>query len=99
LIEQEMRGHTDSIKALDYLFESPLLTVRLLEQHLQCSYVKANNLVAEFQRLGILEETSGGDRKRNRRFRYKRYLKIFDAMESATPESEESRAVETTVAE
>ncbi|MEO8339792.1 MAG: Fic family protein [Nitrospirota bacterium] len=99
LIEREMRGTTDSIKALDYLFESPLLTVRILEQHLHCSYVKANNLIAEFQRLGILEETSGGDRKRNRRFRYKRYLKIFDATESATAETEERRPVETTVAE
>ena len=59
-------------KLFDYLFEQPIVTVRLVEQHLDCSYVKANQLVEQFVQAGLLEETTGW--KRNRRYRFKPYL-------------------------
>jgi Fic family protein len=61
---------------LDYLYEQPLLTVRLVEQQLGCSYVTASKLVDQFVAMGLLFEATGG--RRNRRFRYEPYLALFE---------------------
>lgn len=68
-------------KLFDYLFEQPILTVRLVEQHLDCSYVKANQVVEQFVQAGLLQETTGW--KRNRRFRFKPYLDLFEQPQPA----------------
>ena len=64
-------GHT----LLDALFESPVTTVNRVQEIIGKSYPVANSLVADFERLGILRETTG--QKRNRRYRYEDYVKIF----------------------
>lgn len=63
-------------RLLDYLYEQPVVTVRLVERHLKCSFVTANKLVDQFETLKLVRETTG--RARNRRFRYKPYLALFE---------------------
>src|SRR5580700_3697986 len=62
---------------LEYLFQQPIVTVRLAEQHLNCAFVTANKVVERFVNLGLLEEMTGF--QRNRRFRYAPYLALFDS--------------------
>ncbi len=71
-----LNNSTAGLELLDYLFVSPLLSIKAVQAKLDCSYVKANKLVLEFARLGLLEETTGW--QRNRRFRFKAYLDLFD---------------------
>jgi Fic family protein len=61
---------------LDDLYEQPIISVRLVEQHLKSSFVTANKLVEQFIKLGILNETTG--RQRNRRYAYGPYLDLFE---------------------
>lgn len=65
-------------RLFDYLFEHPIVTVRMVETHLGCSYAKANSLIQQFAapEIGFLEEVTGG--QRNRRFRFKPYLALFE---------------------
>jgi Fic family protein len=84
----------------DYLFEHPLITVRMVEKELNCSYVRANKLVEQFTapEIDFIEEITGG--QRNRLFRFKPYLALFDAPslgleESAAP----TTAIQTTRSE
>jgi hypothetical protein len=65
------RGH----RLLDYLFEQPIVSVRMIEERLDCAYATANSLVDQFAELGILREFTG--RQRGRRFRYDPYLVLF----------------------
>ena len=85
-IAQKMGGSAAGLRLLDFLFEQPLISVRLVEQHLQCSYVTASKLVEQFVELDLLRETTGW--QRNRRYRYEPYLALFEpsslAIETAT---------------
>lgn len=62
---------------LEYLFEQPIVTVRIAQDHLKCAFVTANKLIERFVKLGLLKEMTGF--QRNRRFRYAPYLALFDA--------------------
>lgn len=62
---------------LDYVFQHPVLTVRMIERDLGCSVVTANKTVQTLADIGILREVTGG--RRNRRFRYDPYLELFPA--------------------
>jgi hypothetical protein len=50
-LSQKMGGSAAGLRLLDFLFEQPLISVRLVEQHLQCSYVTASKLVEQFVEL------------------------------------------------
>lgn len=76
------RTAPDARRVLDYLFAHPILTVRMIERDLACSFVTANKTVQALVDIGILRETTGG--KRNRRFRYDPYLALFPAEGSRT---------------
>jgi Fic family protein len=76
MIAQKIGGSANGLRLLDFLFEQPLISVRLVEQHLQSSYVTANKLVDQFVELGLLRETTGW--QRNRRYRYEPYLALFE---------------------
>jgi Fic family protein len=65
-----------AFRLLDYLYEQPIISVRLVEHHVQSSFVTANKLVEQFMNLGILNETTG--RQRNRRYAYAPYLALFE---------------------
>lgn len=76
LIASRMDGSTNGLRLLDVLFEQPLVTVRLVEQRLACSYATAAKLIDAFVELGLLREITGW--QRNRRFRYDPYLALFE---------------------
>ena len=75
-IVASLNNSTAGLELLDFLFQSPLLSVKAAKKHLDCSYVKANKLILQLEKLGLLEETTGW--QRNRRFRFKAYLDLFD---------------------
>lgn len=66
---------------LEYLFEQPIVTIRMAEQHLNCVFVTAEKVVNRFVKLGLLEEITGF--QRNRRFRYAPYLALFEPVRNA----------------
>ena len=61
---------------LEHLFEQPIVTVRVAEQRLECTFVTANRVVERFVELGLLQEMTGF--QRNRCFRYAPYLTLFE---------------------
>jgi len=87
-IGQRLRGNAHGLLLLDYLFEHPVLNVRMVEQHLGCTYVTANKLVEHFVMLGLLRETTGW--QRNRRYRYEPYLALFEASSPSNLSNEPS---------
>ena len=64
-------------RLLDYLFEQPIVSVRMVEKKLGCAYVTAGKLVDQFGELGLLKEITG--QQRNRRYRYEPYLALFES--------------------
>ena len=75
----EQIGGGSSPRLLDYLFERPVVTVRMVEGALDLSYATANKLVEQFESAGILRETTGW--QRNRRYQFEPYLALFRASE------------------
>jgi Fic family protein len=76
IIGEGLPGSTAGLRLLDFLYESPIISIRMAEQRLNCAYVTASNLINELVEVGILREFTG--RQRNRRFRYEPYLSLFD---------------------
>jgi Fic family protein len=62
-------------KLLDYLFTQPVITAQQIAELLNVSMVSAYKIANDFERIGILKETTGF--KRNRFFIFKEYLDIF----------------------
>lgn len=65
-----------ALRLFDYLFEQPIVTVRMVEQRLECVFATANKIVNQFVKLGILQETTGW--QRNRRYKFEPYLALFE---------------------
>jgi len=74
-------GVAAGLRLLDYLYEQPIISVRMVERHLKSSFVTANKLVEQFVKLDILQETTGG--QRNRRYSYLPYLALFESSVTA----------------
>ena len=60
---------------MKYLYKKPVVTVQDIQEELKVSLPTANSLVADFERLKILNEKTGY--KRNRDFEFTEYLKLF----------------------
>ncbi len=75
MIAQAATGSTYGLQLHDYLFIQPIVSVRMIEEHLGCNYMTASKLVEKFAGAGILEEITGG--QRNRLYRYTPYLALF----------------------
>lgn len=67
------------LRLLDYLYEQPMINVRMVERRLGTSFVTASKLVEQFVTMEILKETTGG--QRNRRYAYAPYLALFESSE------------------
>lgn len=93
----ERAAGNNALRLLDGLYEHPILSVRMAEHHLGCSYATAAKTVEEMQRLGILREVTG--QQRNRRYRYDPYLALFDQQALATPGADEAAQRQTTVSD
>ncbi|PIP11898.1 MAG: cell filamentation protein Fic, partial [bacterium (Candidatus Stahlbacteria) CG23_combo_of_CG06-09_8_20_14_all_40_9] len=65
-----------ALSLLESLYKSPIITVKSVEKATGLSPSNANALVEKFVNLEILEKV--GERKRNRRFVYKKYLALFE---------------------
>ena len=65
----------NGFRFLDLLFQRPLVNVNLVKESLKVAFATANNLINQFEKLMLLEETTGG--RRNRRYRYTTYLNLF----------------------
>ncbi len=72
---QERGLGANGLRLLDLLFFQPIINVNLVAGKLEVTFATANNLITPFQEIGLLEETTGG--QRNRRFRYSEYLSLF----------------------
>jgi len=77
---------------LEYLFEQPIVTVRMVEERLSCAFVTADKVVKRFVKLGLLDEMTGF--QRNRRFRYAPYLALFEPATSAAQATSKTTAQE-----
>lgn len=75
LIASELRNSPTAHVLLEALLEQPSMSVRQVEERIDRSYTAANQLVADFERLGLLVEVTG--QRRNRRYHYKPYLDHF----------------------
>ncbi|MGM0554921.1 MAG: Fic family protein [Myxococcota bacterium] len=64
---------------LEALLEQPSMSVRHVEEQIDRSYTAANQLVAQFEKLGLLVEVTG--QRRNRRYHYKPYLDLFGELQ------------------
>jgi hypothetical protein len=76
LVTTELKNSTSGVELLDQLIDQPVVTVQLAQKLLDRSYAAANDLVAGFEGLGLLRETTGGTR--NRLFQYAPYMSVFE---------------------
>lgn len=65
----------NGLRMLDLLYERPLINARKIVEGLQVSAPTANKLLRDLGEMGIVAEVTGY--KRNRVFRYTRYLELF----------------------
>jgi Fic family protein len=85
LLQGEGKSSANLLRALDTLFEHPIQTAAGLADKLKLSYPTANGLISRLQELGVLHEQTGY--KRNRRFSYDPYLRLFDSAVAEPPTS------------
>jgi len=70
----------NALATLDYLFRQPVVSARMIEAQLGVSQPTAAALVRDLEKVGILRELTG--KRRNRLFRYERYLELFPGAQS-----------------
>ncbi len=80
IMEALPRATGRGLHLLEYLYEHPITTARLVTQYEQVTPKAANQLIARFEQLGILNETT--HQSRNRRFTYHDYLALFESEEA-----------------
>jgi Fic family protein len=66
---------SNGIRLLDRLYQQPITNVEAVRSSVGVSWPTANKLVHEFEDRGILQEMTG--MRRNRIFRYQRYIQLF----------------------
>lgn len=67
-------GHT-GVLLLRHLMKQPVVRVNDIEKVLKISYSKANTLVADMEKFGVLKQITAG--RRNRKFIYNEYVQIL----------------------
>jgi len=65
----------NGVRLHDLLFDRPLVNVNLVKASLGVSFATANNLVGQFEEMGLVREITGG--RRRRVFRYDSYLALL----------------------
>lgn len=74
-----------TLALLDRLFVHPITDVNTAKDWLGITFAPANKMIHELIQLGLLEEITGS--RRNRLFRFARYLALFDDVSDATADS------------
>jgi Fic family protein len=80
LVARRIRGTGIGFVLLDYLFEMPIVSVKMVAQQIGRSYPVANDLVATFTDLGLLRETT--KQRRNRIYSFQPYVDLFEESNS-----------------
>ena len=75
------RNANRGFRLLDYLYDQPIVTIRMVEKHLETSYVTADKVVQQLRRLKILTPTSR--QRRNRHYSYVPYIELFESSMSS----------------
>jgi Fic family protein len=84
LITQRMKRNTsNALQLLEKLYFRPIVTVNSITELTGVTYANANQLTFQFEKMGLLVETTGG--KRYRRYSYAPYLALFKDPEQDTP--------------
>lgn len=76
LLASERKSRGNLVRALDVLFQQPIVTVRRIEERLDVTFATANAIAARLVELGVLRESTGF--ARNRRFVFDPYLALFE---------------------
>ncbi|MBD3675386.1 MAG: Fic family protein [Planctomycetaceae bacterium] len=76
ILISEVSNSAHSAKLLDYLYENPIFSINMAKNQMNCSYHTAAKVVALYEEAGLVFEMTG--QLRNRRYRYKPYLDLFD---------------------
>jgi Fic family protein len=97
LISERVAGAANALKLLDFLFEKPLVSVGMAEDHLGCSYVTAAGIIHQLQDLGIVREVTG--RQRNRQFSYEPYRQLFEQQALTLRDAIDREPPRTTISE
>ena len=85
MISKNMGSNANrGFRLLDYLYDQPIISVRMAENHLKTSYVTADKAVQQLVRLKILSLT--GRQKRNRLYSYAPYIELFESSVSGHAE-------------
>ncbi len=63
-------------RVLEYLFDHPVVSISEVQKLIRTTYPPAYDLVNRLVEQGVLNEVTG--QKRNRRFRYDSYIRLFD---------------------
>lgn len=63
-------------KLLRCLYSEPIMSAKKIGERLQITHPSVNQLIKDFQKIGILKEITGF--KRNRLFVFKEYLELFE---------------------
>lgn len=89
LVEQGGLG-VNGLRLIELLFGSPFVNVNYVRERLTpngIAFATANSLVTAFERIGLLQEVTGG--RRNRVFRYTPYLDLFGDDDGASTPADE----------
>jgi Fic family protein len=84
----------NGVRLHDLLFDRPLVNVNLVKASLGVSFATANNLVGQFEEMGLVREITGG--RRRRVFRYDSYLAL---LRDDTPSPRQAGTIQTTESE
>lgn len=80
VVSKEGKASGNLMRALDLLFERPIVTAQVVMRGLDVSSPTANGIVNRLCELGIVKELTGY--KRNRKFAYTHYLDLFSEADS-----------------
>ncbi len=75
LVGRQFPGTATGLVLLDQLFRNPVTTAKKTAKIIGRSYPVANQLIADFEELGLLREITGGHR--NRVYIYEPYIALF----------------------
>jgi Fic family protein len=95
---QERGMPVNAFRLLDLVYRRPFVHVNLVSSELGVSFATANGLVEQFEAMGLLDEVTG--RRRDRVFRFRPYLRLFedDEGQPIPPETvQETEQAETAV--
>jgi Fic family protein len=79
---QRQKASINALRVHELLWRYPIVTIAFLQRELHLTFQGASGVVQRLVEIGVLEESTGY--RRNRRFVYSEYLKLFDETTSQT---------------